>query len=68
LVKFKAKGKNGAYAVDTADPGVLPLQATLILDPPLGPTGQCFEAVFPATAPARPNCAVAGGGTVVRCK
>ena len=40
----------------------------LILDPPLGPTGQCLEAVFPAVPPARPSCVVAGGGTVVRCK
>jgi hypothetical protein len=68
LVKFKAKGKNGAYVVDPAAMGVLPVQATLILDPPLGATGQCLDVVFAAIPPARPSCGVAGGGSVVRCK
>lgn len=68
LVKFKVKGKNGTYAVDTLNPAVLPLRATLILDPPAATTGQCIELTFPATPPARPSCRVAGPGTVVKCK
>jgi hypothetical protein len=68
LVKFKVKGKNGTYAVDTLNPAVLPLRATLILDPPAATTGQCIELTFPATPPARPSCSVAGPGTVVKCK
>ena len=63
LVKFKVKGKNGTYLV-----ALLPLQATLLLDPPVAATGQCIETTFPASPPARPSCVVAGGGTVVKCK
>jgi hypothetical protein len=63
LVRFKVKGKNGAYTV-----GLLPLHAILILDPPVGATGQCLDATFPAIPPERPSCVVAGGGTVIKCK
>ena len=68
LVKFKAKGKNGAYPVDTGNLTALPLKGTLILDPPIGATGQCIEATFSAVPPARPSCVVAGAGTLVKCK
>ena len=63
LVKFKVKGKDGAYLVD-----LLPVQATLILDPTAATTGQCIDATFTAIPPERPSCVVAGSGTVVKCK
>jgi hypothetical protein len=65
LVKLKVKGKNGAYAVHTNH---LPLQTTFILDPPFASTGECVEAVWPATFPAKPSCTVASAGGTVKCK
>jgi hypothetical protein len=62
-VKFKVKGKDGAYLVD-----LLPVHATLILDPTPATTAQCIDATFTATPPERPSCVVAGAGTVVKCK
>ncbi len=65
LVKFKVKGKNGSYPVVTTN---LPLHATLILDPPYASTGECVEATWTATPPAKPSCVTASGGATVRCK
>jgi hypothetical protein len=65
LVKFKVKGKNGSYQVNTAN---LPLHATLILDPPTAATGECVEATWPATPPAKPSCLTASSGATVKCK
>ena len=64
-IKFKVKGKNGTYPVMT---GNLPLHATLVLDPPTAATGECIEATWPATAPAKPSCATASSGATVKCK
>ena len=65
MVKFKAKGKDHPYPVVTAN---LPLQATLILDPPNATTGECVEATWPAAPPAKPSCLVASNGATVKCK
>jgi hypothetical protein len=63
--KWAVKGKNGSYIVNTAN---LPLTGTLVIDVPYAETGQCGEATFPATPPAKPSCAVASAGKTVRCK
>jgi hypothetical protein len=65
LVKVKAKGKNGSYAVHQNH---LPLQATFILDPPTADTGECIEALWPAAYPVKPSCSVASAGNTVKCK
>jgi hypothetical protein len=39
-----------------------------VIDIPVADTGQCGEAMFPATPPAKPSCAVVSGGKTVRCK
>lgn len=62
--KFAVKGKNGNYVVNQAN---LPLRGTLVIDAPFAETGQCGETAFQAP-PAKPNCAVAGGGKTVKCK
>jgi uncharacterized delta-60 repeat protein len=42
-VRLKIKGKNGSYAFDGAP---LPLQLRVVLSPPRGDTGLCFEVDF----------------------
>jgi hypothetical protein len=63
--KFSVKGKNGTYAINTAN---LPLVGTIVIDVPYAATGQCGEAQFTATPPAKPSCVLAGGGKTVKCK
>jgi hypothetical protein len=63
--KVSVKGKDGTYAVDTAN---LPLVGTIVIDPPNAATGQCGEAQFTATPPAKPSCVAASGGKTVKCK
>jgi hypothetical protein len=63
--KFSVKGKNGSYPVNTAN---LPLVGTLVIDVPYATTGQCGEAKFPATPPAKPSCIVVSNGNTVKCK
>ena len=62
--KFAVKGKNGNYAVNTAN---LPLKGTLVIDVPYAETGQCGETAF-QTPPTKPNCSLTGGGKNVKCK
>ena len=62
--KFSVKGKDGNYAVNTAN---LPLTGTLVIDVPYATAGQCGETAF-LTPPTKPNCSVAGGGKTVKCK
>ncbi|MCW5890607.1 MAG: DUF4215 domain-containing protein [bacterium] len=64
-LKVKVVGKNGGYAVD---PTALPLVPTIVLDPPVAETGRCGEAAFPNTPPAKPSCAVTGGGKTIKCR
>lgn len=64
-VKFKVKGKNGLYPVTAPN---VPVDATLVLDPPSATTGQCIQAVFPATPPAKPSCALTAGGSTLKCR
>jgi len=65
--KFKVgvKGKNGNYVVNSAN---LPVVATIVLDVPYASGGQCGEATFPATAPAKPSCVSISGGRTIKCK
>jgi hypothetical protein len=65
LVKVKGKGKSGTYPVTPAN---LPLRTTVVLDPPASASGLCVEALWPATPPGRPTCALASAGSVVKCK
>ncbi|MCW5891176.1 MAG: right-handed parallel beta-helix repeat-containing protein [bacterium] len=60
LVQIKVTGKNGAYAVNTAN---LPLTGVVILDPPTGATGQCGTASFDA-----PLQGCRTDGKTVKCK
>ena len=45
----------------------LPLVGTIVIDVPYATTGQCGEAKFTATPPAKPSCLTSGGKTV-KCK
>jgi len=65
LIKFSITGKNGSYAVNTAN---LPLVGTIILDVPYATTGLCGESLFPGTPNPLSSCASVSGGNVVRCK
>jgi hypothetical protein len=65
LVKVKAKGENSTYPVTTAN---LPLPTTLVLDPPAAACGLCAEPLWPTTPAARPSCALASAGSVVKCE
>lgn len=48
LVAFEVKGAGGTYLVNAAN---LPLRGWLVLDPPVGDSGQCAEADFSAATP-----------------
>ncbi len=63
--KFSVKGKNGTYPVNGA---ALPVTGTIVIDTPIASTGQCGEATFPATPPAKPSCAEVSGGKTIKCK
>lgn len=59
-VKFTIKGIKGAFA---APPVTFPVQATVVLTPPLGTTGVCGGMSFPAS-----RCAFNGSQTTLTCK
>lgn len=59
-VKFTIKGIKGAFA---AQPVTFPVQATVVLTPPLGTTGMCGGVSFPAS-----RCAFNGPQTTLTCK
>ncbi len=63
--KFGVKGKNADYVVNQAQ---LPLIGTIVIDVPFAATGQCGEAMFPATFPTKPSCTSTSGGKTVKCK
>ncbi len=63
--KFGVKGKNGTYPVNPAN---LPLVGTIVIDVPYAATGQCGEAMFPATPPAKPSCLSVSAGKTIKCK
>jgi cysteine-rich repeat protein len=65
LVKLKAKGKDGSYAVAPAN---LPVRVTVVLDPPTAATGECVEATWTAPPPVVPSCSAVATGNVVKCK
>lgn len=65
FVKFKVSGKNGTYTVTSPE---LPVTGIVVLDPPAATTGQCIEARFPATPPAKPSCTLQSGGATLKCK
>jgi hypothetical protein len=65
LLKFSITGKNGSYAVNTAN---LPLIGTVILDVPNATTGLCGESKFPGPPNPLGACAIVSNGNVVRCK
>ena len=46
----------------------LPLVGTIVIDVPYATTGQCGEAKFTATPPAKPSCLSTSGGKTVKCK
>jgi hypothetical protein len=59
-LRFSVKGRNGTW--DGMD-AVTPLRATLVLDPPDAPGGQCATTAFGAT-----SCAFTGSGSTLRCR
>ena len=65
FVKFKVSGKNGTYTATAPD---LPVTGILVLDPPAAISGQCIEARFPATPPAKPSCSLRSNGATLLCK
>lgn len=62
---FKVVAKDGTYEVGAGD---LPAVAQLVVGSPAPPTGQCAQATFPATPPAKPSCALSPTGTKLVCK
>jgi len=46
----------------------LPLVGTIVIDVPYATTGQCGEAKFTVTPPAKPSCLSTSGGKTVKCK
>ena len=62
LVTFTVTGKNGSYAVDTAN---LPLAATIVLRPPFAANNQCGELRFAGPVP---RCTYAATSGVLKCK
>lgn len=64
LVKFSVSGRSGSYATS---PLALPLEATVVLDPPTAETGECGAATFPGPAPA-PACAYNATGSTLSCR
>jgi hypothetical protein len=64
-IKFKVSGRNGTYTVTAPE---LPVTGILVLDPPAATGGQCVEARFPATPPAKPSCTLQSGGATLKCK
>jgi hypothetical protein len=65
LIKFTVTGKNGSYAVNTAN---LPLTGTVIVDVPFATTGLCGESLFPGPPNPLGACSTASNGNVVKCK
>jgi hypothetical protein len=65
LLKFSVTGKNGSYAVNTAN---LPLTGTIILDVPFATTGLCGESEWPGPPNPLGVCSSASAGNVVKCK
>jgi len=61
-LKFVVMGRSGSYQMDRAG---MPIQATLVLDPPTAATGECGEAVFPG--PPRASCSFNSVGSTLRC-
>lgn len=56
-IKFSITGKNGDYALDTAN---LPIKGTLVFAPPLATNGQCGETAA--------TCVTTGSGNILRCR
>ena len=46
----------------------LPLVGTIVIDVPYATTGQCGEAKFTVTPPAKPSCLSTSSGKTVKCK
>ena len=65
LLKFSVTGKNGSYAVNTAN---LPLTGVIILDVPFATTGLCGESKWPGPPNPLGTCTSVSGGNVVKCK
>ncbi len=57
-VKIAVKGRNGAYAAIASD---APVIATLVLDEPTAPNGQCVNMMFS-------SCSLSPEGATLRCK
>lgn len=56
-IKFSITGKNGDYALVTAN---LPITGTIVFAPPLATNGQCGETAA--------TCITTGGGNILRCR
>ncbi|MCC6849768.1 MAG: metallophosphoesterase [Deltaproteobacteria bacterium] len=61
-VRFNLSAVGGSFPL----PGLLPLTATVIFDPPYASTNQCGDAVFPG--PGRPACAFTAPVGTIKCK
>jgi hypothetical protein len=62
ITKFTAVAKNGAFPVAVNG---LPVKFTIATATPAA-NGECCELIFPATAPAKPSCVLAGSKVI--CK
>src|SRR5207249_3048980 len=61
-LKFVVMGRSGSYQMDRS---AMPIQATLVLDPPTAASGECGEAVFPGLPQA--SCSFNSMGSTLRC-
>ena len=62
-LKFVVMGRSGSYAMDAS---AMPVQGTLVLDPPTAVTGECGKALFPG--PPEPSCSFNTMGSTLRCR
>src|SRR5262249_36038422 len=60
-LRFTIRGKGLTLSTTP----LLPLRATLVLDPPVASTGQCGDALFPGPAPL-PHCTATSNRIVCR--
>jgi hypothetical protein len=58
----------GTWSTGPPPESNLPLEATVVLDPPFAATGQCAELVFPGPPRVQPACTLQRSGSSVTCR
>jgi DNA-binding beta-propeller fold protein YncE len=63
VVRVKVRGRHGRYGSM-----LVPLEATLVLNPSLAPSGPCAVAEWSAMPPQSPSCQLTPAGRSLRCR